>query len=71
MSDGHRELKVSPKFYVQLPHLAFMDKSFYWLSYQQVELHNIKDIETQLHFGYIYQDRMGTNNSQTGTMCPK
>ena len=36
--------------------MSFLDKFFDWLSYQQVELHNIKDIEAQIDFDSFYLD---------------
>ena len=41
------------------------NKSFNWLSYQQVELHNIKDIEAQMNFGSFYLDREDIQDFQT------
>jgi hypothetical protein len=53
---GIESLKF-PKSYIQLSCLSFLNKSFNWLSYQQVKLHNIKDIEAQMNFGSFYLDR--------------
>ena len=65
MSNGYRELKVFPKADFQLPRLSFLDKSFDWLSYQQVELHDIKDIKAQMNHGSFYLDREDIQYSQT------
>ena len=65
MSNGYRKLEVFPESYIQLLHVSFLDKSFNWLSYQQVELHNIKDIEAQMNLTSFYLDREHIQNSQT------
>ena len=65
MSNGYRKLEVFLESYIQLSRLSFLDKSFNWLSYQQVELHNIKDIEAQMNFGSFDLDREDLQNSQT------
>ena len=65
MSNGYRKLKVFPKSYIRLPCLSFLDKSFNWLSYQHVELHDIKDMEAQMNFGSVDMDREDIQNSQT------
>jgi hypothetical protein len=42
---------------IQFPCLFFLNKPFNWLSYQQVKLHDIKDIEAQVNHGVFYLDR--------------
>ena len=65
MSDGYTKLKVFPESYIQLPYFTFLDKSFKWLSYQQVELYDFIDIEAQMNLGSFYLDREDILNSQT------
>ena len=65
ISDGYRKFKNFLETYLQLPHLSFLDKSFDWLSYQQVKLHNIKDIEAQMNLSSFYLDRKDIKYSQT------
>jgi hypothetical protein len=67
---GIESLKF-PKSYIQLPGLSFLNKSFNWLSYQQVKLHNIKDIEAQMNFGSFYLDRETYRIPKLGRMCPE
>ena len=62
---GIESLKFFPESYIQLPRLSFLNKSFNWLSYQQVELHDIKDMEAQMNFGSVDMDREDIQNSQT------
>jgi hypothetical protein len=45
--------------------LSFLNKYFNWLSYQQVEIYNIKDIEAQMNLSSFYLDREDIQNSQT------
>ena len=65
MNDGYRKFKVFSEAYFQFPCLSFLDKSFDWLSYQQVELYNIKDIEAQMNFGSFHLDREDIKYPQT------
>ena len=68
---GIESLKFFPKSYIQLPSSSFLNKSFDWLSYQQVKLYDIIDIEAQMNFGSFYLDREDIKYSQTWEMCPE
>ena len=65
MSNGYKKFKVFLEANFQLPYLSFLDESFNWLSYQQVELYDIKDITAQMNHGSFYLDRKDIKYSQT------
>jgi hypothetical protein len=71
MSDRHREINVFPKFNIQFPCLSFLDKSFYWLPYQQIKFHNIKDVEIQQDLGSFTKIGRTHKIHKLGTMCPE